>query len=164
LRYRIATALTAALLAGCAPLPPQPPALPSPPPVPTAKQNCKPAPSEVVITDLAEGSGPPLGFRTAANVWYTGWLYDGCAPDLKGLQFESNVGKAPLGLSVGVGRVIKGWDEGVVGMKLKGKRLLIIPPNKAYGPNAAAGGKIPPNSTLVFEIEVMNIVYQPPSG
>ena len=141
----------AALLASCAT-----------PPAPVA---CRPAPTETVMEDLTPGTGTQtLGYRTAANVWYTGWLYDGCAKDLKGKQFDSNVGKpVPFPLMVGAGRVIKGWDEGVVGMKEKGKRLLIIPPNKGYGSREFPDGRIPPNSTLVFEVEVMNIVQQPPS-
>ena len=61
---------------------------------------------------------------------------------------------------VGAGRVIKGWDEGLVGMKEKGRRLLVIPPDKAYGAREVAGGKIPPNSTLVFEVELVQILQQ----
>lgn len=141
----------AALLASCAT-----------PPAPVA---CKPAPSETVTEDLAPGTGTQtLGYRSAANVWYTGWVYDGCAKDFKGKKFDSNVGSSmPFPLMVGAGRVIKGWDEGLVGMKDKGKRLLIIPPNKAYGAREFPDGRIPPNSTLVFEVEVMNLVFQPPS-
>lgn len=145
----------AAVMIGCAA-----PKAPEPKPV-AAPKACAPAPSELVVKDLAPGSGKALGFRTAANVFYTGWLYDGCKPDFKGKQFDSNVGKVPFPLMVGVGRVIKGWDEGVVGMKEKGRRLLIIPPNKAYGAREFPDGRIPPNSTLVFEIEVVNIVHQP---
>ena len=100
-------------------------------------------------------------FKTAATVWYTGWLYDGCKADFKGKQFDSNVGKVPFGVTVGAGRVIRGWDEGIVGMKEKGKRLLIIPPNKAYGTRVFPDGRIPPGSTLVFEVEVMSVVHQP---
>lgn len=156
MRKALSMAWVAAVMIGCA----EAPKAPEPKPV-AAPKACAPAPSELVVRDLEPGSGKALGFRTAANVFYTGWLYDGCKADFKGKQFDSNVGKVPFPLMVGVGRVIKGWDEGVVGMKEKGKRLLIIPPNKAYGARAFPDGRIPPNSTLVFEIEVVNVVHQP---
>ena len=156
LRNALTLGLLAALLIGCAETPKAPP-----PKAAAAPKACAPAPSELVVRDIAPGTGKTLGFRTAANVWYTGWLYDGCKPDFKGKQFDSNVGKVPFPLMVGVGRVIKGWDEGVVGMKEKGKRLLVIPPNKAYGAREFPDGRIPPNSTLVFEVEVANVVHQP---
>ena len=159
MRRAFVLAMAATMGAACVGAPPAPPA---PPAAAVARTNCTPPPSELVVTELAPGDGPSLGFKSAANVWYTGWLYDGCKPDFKGQRFDGNVGNpVPLPLMVGVGRVIKGWDEGLVGMKAKGKRLLIIPPNKAYGPREVPGGKIPPNSTLVFEVEVMNIVAQP---
>jgi FKBP-type peptidyl-prolyl cis-trans isomerase FkpA len=161
LRHASALGLAAALLMGCAAGHDAGPAVKLAA-APTPK-SCTPPPSELVITDLAPGAGRAIGFRTAANVWYTGWLYDGCAPELKGKSFDSNVGKVPFPLMVGVGRVIKGWDEGLVGMKEKGKRLLIIPPNKAYGSREFPDGRIPPNSTLVFEVEVVNVVHQPPA-
>lgn len=165
MRNALVLATVAAVAVACAAAPPAPPApAPAvPAPVAAAPSNCPAPPSELVTRDLVVGEGPALSFRTAANVWYTGWLYDGCAKDFKGKQFDSNIGKVPFPLSVGLGRVIKGWDEGVVGMKAKGKRLLIIPPNKAYGSREVPGGAIPPNSTLVFEVEVMSIAYQPPA-
>lgn len=156
MRNAFSLGLVAAVLIGCA----EAPKAPEPKPV-AAPKACARAPSELVVKDIVPGAGKALGFRTAANVWYTGWLYDGCKPDFRGKQFDSNIGKVPFPLMVGVGRVIKGWDEGVVGMKEKGKRLLIIPPNKAYGAREFPDGRIPPNSTLVFEIEVVNIVHQP---
>lgn len=158
MRNAFSLGLLAAALLGCA----EAPKAPEPKPV-AAPKACAPAPSELVVKDIAPGTGQALGFRTAANVWYTGWLYDGCKADFKGKQFDSNIGKVPFPLMVGVGRVIKGWDEGVVGMKEKGKRLLVIPPNKAYGAREFPDGRIPPNSTLVFEVEVVNIVHQPPA-
>ncbi len=154
---------TAAALGACGTAPPTPQVTAPPPPVAVAAApaNCTPAPSELVVKDLAPGEGPTLGFKSAANMWYTGWLYDGCKADFKGKRFDGNVGNpVPLPLMVGVGRVIKGLDEGLVGMKAKGKRLLIIPPNKAYGSREVPGGAIPPNSTLVFEVEVANIIAQ----
>lgn len=129
-----------------------------------AKTVCDPPPKDLVVKDLKGGTGQTVKLRSAVAVAYTGWLYDGCKNDFKGVVFDTNVGKpAPFGFMVGAGRVIKGWDEGLIGMREKGKRLLIIPADKAYG-NRAAGDKIPPNSALVFEIELHNIVYQPPEG
>ena len=97
-------------------------------------------------------------------VQYTGWLYDGCAKDLKGEQFDTSQGRVtPFGFIVGAGRVIKGWDEGVLGMKAGGKRTLIIPADKGYGERGAGGGKIPPNATLVFDVEVIAIPGPPPA-
>ncbi len=123
---------------------------------------CKPAPTELETKDLATGTGDTVRFRSAVLVSYTGWLYDGCAKDLKGNQFDSSEGRpTPFGFIVGAGRVIRGWDEGLIGMKEHGKRLLVIPADKAYG---AAGSppKIPPHAALVFEVEVVKIVAQAP--
>ncbi len=133
-------------------------------------QDTKPAcaspkapPKQLTTKDLEPGSGRDIKFRSAILVGYTGWLYDGCAPDMKGAEFDSSKGRAtPFGFVVGAGKVIKGWDEGVIGMKEKGsKRLLVIPPDKGYGERGAAGGKIPANATLVFEVETISIVHQP---
>lgn len=125
--------------------------------------NPKAPPKEIVVKDTEPGTGREVKYRTAVLVGYTGWLYDGCAPDFKGAQFDTSVGRAaPFGFMVGAGRVIKGWDEGLIGMKEKGStRLLIIPPDKAYGPQGAGGGKIPPNATLVFEIFMHAFVHYP---
>jgi FKBP-type peptidyl-prolyl cis-trans isomerase FkpA len=127
-----------------------------------AKAGCVPAPKELVKKDLAPGTGRSVIPRSAITVGYTGWLYDGCAPDLKGAKFDSSEGRAsPFGFMVGAGKVIKGWDEGVVGMKEKGaKRMLVIPPDKGYG-DKGAGGVIPPGATLVFEVETYDIVHYP---
>ena len=124
------------------------------------KAACAPPPRELVKKDLDPGSGDSARFRSAVIVSYTGWLYDGCKPDLKGEQFDTSVGRAtPFGFMVGAGRVIKGWDEGLVGMKEHGRRLLVIPPDKAYG-ERAVGPVIKPNSTLVFEVELLRILQQ----
>jgi FKBP-type peptidyl-prolyl cis-trans isomerase len=122
------------------------------------KGACEPAPKELVKKDLKEGDGKTVAFRSPTIVQYTGWLYDPCAPDHKGKQFDSSRGRAPLSFVVGAGRVIKGWDEGVQGMKEHGQRLLVIPPDKAYGERSVGNGLIPPNSTLVFEVEVVAVV------
>lgn len=123
----------------------------------------KPAPKELVKKDLTAGSGRDVKFRSAVLVNYTGWLYDGCKEDFKGAQFDTSLTrKTPFGLVVGAGRVIKGWDEGLVGMKEKdAKRLLIVPPDKGYG-DKGAGGLIPPGATLVFEVEMVQLISQPP--
>ncbi len=133
-------------------------------PAASAKSECAQPPKELVVKDLKGGSGPGVRVRSAVAVGYTGWLYDGCKSDFKGKQFDSNAGSAtPFGFTVGAGRVIKGWDEGLLGMREKGKRLLIIPPDKAYGERGAPGA-IPPNSTLVFEVDLDRILFQPPEG
>jgi FKBP-type peptidyl-prolyl cis-trans isomerase FkpA len=130
---------------------------------PRASQ-CVPAPTSLLKTDIEEGKGEPIVTRTAVLVSYTGWLYDGCKPDLKGTMFDTSAGRqTPFGLVVGAGRVIKGWDEGLVGMREKGKRMLVIPPHMGYGAAGAPSGSIPPNSTLVFEVEVLQILQRPAS-
>lgn len=128
------------------------------------KGACEPAPKQLVKKDLKEGDGRSIEFRNPVLVSYTGWLYDPCAPDHKGEMFDTSTKRqTPFGFIVGAGRVIKGWDEGVPGMKEHGKRLLVIPPDLAYGERGAGNGKIPPNATLVFEIEALQIIGGPPS-
>lgn len=112
---------------------------------------------ELKIIDLQAGQGPEA--KSSGPVWvqYTGWLYDPAAPEHKGKQFDSSQGRpTPFGFFLGVGRVIKGWDQGVPGMKVGGKRRLIIPPELGYG-EKGAGGVIPPNATLVFDIELVEV-------
>jgi FKBP-type peptidyl-prolyl cis-trans isomerase len=129
-----------------------------------AKGACEPAPKELVKKDLKEGEGRSVEFRTPILVSYTGWLYEPCAPDHKGEMFDTSAKRStPLGFIVGAGRVIKGWDEGVIGMKEHGKRMLVIPPDKAYGERGAANGRIPPDATLVFEVEVVSILGGTPT-
>ena len=125
-------------------------------------RNCVPPPSELVVKDEEPGSGDAIRFRSAVLVNYTGWVYDGCKPDFKGEMFDTSEGKMPFSVMVGAGRVIRGWDEGLLGLKEGGKRLLVIPSDKAYGPNSPAGSKIPPNSALVFEVKLEHIIMQPP--
>jgi FKBP-type peptidyl-prolyl cis-trans isomerase FkpA len=107
-------------------------------------------------TDLAPGTGAEIRSGQTALVHYTGWLYDAAAPDNKGKQFDSSVGGEPFEFPLGAGRVIAGWDQGVVGMKVGGKRRLVIPPVMGYG-ERGAGGVIPPNATLVFDVELVEI-------
>jgi FKBP-type peptidyl-prolyl cis-trans isomerase FkpA len=167
LKQVLALAAAAAVAIGCAtaqePRPTPPPSAAAPAPVAAAKTDCAAPPRELVVKELAPGAGDAARFRTAVMVSYTGWLYDGCKADLKGEQFDTSVGRAtPFGFMVGTGRVIKGWDEGIIGMKENGKRLLIIPADKAYGAAGAPGGKIPPHSTLVFEVELNKILQHAP--
>jgi len=132
-------------------------------PAAAAKAACKEPPKELVVKDLEAGTGKEAVFRSGVWVQYTGWLYNGCASDLKGAKFDSSEGRAtPFGFVVGAGRVIKGWDEGVKGMKEHAKRLLVIPPDKGYGERGTPDGKIPPNATLVFEVTLIGVPYEPP--
>ena len=122
----------------------------------------KPAPvapvAEVKIIDRAVGTGREIQNGRAAMVQYTGWLYDEKAPDNKGKQFDTSANRGlPFGFIVGVGRVIKGWDQGILGMKVGGKRTLIIPPQLGYGSEDVGNGLIPPNSTLLFDIELVDV-------
>lgn len=107
--------------------------------------------------ELEPGKGPEIKAGQNALVHYTGWLYDAAAPDNKGKKFDSSVDRnEPFEFPVGGGMVIKGWDEGVVGMKVGGKRRLVIPPDMGYGELGAAG-VIPPGATLVFDVELVEI-------
>ncbi len=108
-------------------------------------------------TDLTPGSGAEIQSGQSALVHYTGWLYDTAAPENKGAKFDSSVDRnEPFEFDVGAGHVIRGWDEGVVGMKVGGKRRLVIPPEMGYGARGA-GGVIPPGATLVFDVELVEI-------
>ena len=87
---------------------------------------------------------------------YTGWLYDPGRTEAKGSQFETSVGRTPFAFTLGAGAVIRGWDQGVAGMRVGGLRRLILPPELAYG-GAGSPPVIPPNATLVFEIELLDV-------
>ena len=102
--------------------------------------------------DTEPGDGAVAKAGQNATVHYTGWLYENGA---KGSKFDSSVDRGqPFSFPLGAGRVIRGWDEGVAGMRPGGKRTLIIPPDLGYGA-AGAGGVIPPNATLLFEVELI---------
>jgi FKBP-type peptidyl-prolyl cis-trans isomerase FkpA len=107
------------------------------------------------MTDLVVGTGATATAGRIASVNYTGWLYDASKTENKGTQFDSNAGKGAFQFTLGVGRVIAGWDQGVAGMKIGGKRRLIIPPSLGYG--ASGTGPIPGNATLVFDIELIGV-------
>jgi FKBP-type peptidyl-prolyl cis-trans isomerase FkpA len=113
-------------------------------------------PMTLTKTDLSPGNGAEIKSGQTALVHYTGWLYDSAAPENKGKQFDSSVGGEPFEFPLGGGAVIAGWDQGVVGMKVGGKRRLVIPPEMGYG-NRGAGGVIPPGATLVFDVELVEI-------
>ena len=110
---------------------------------------------ELQKTDVKVGTGEEAEIGKTVNVHYTGWLYDENAPDKKGKKFDSSYDrKEPFSFMLGAGRVIKGWDKGVQGMKVGGQRTLIIPPSMAYGAKGA-GGVIPPDATLIFDVELI---------
>jgi FKBP-type peptidyl-prolyl cis-trans isomerase len=106
--------------------------------------------AELKIEDVQVGSGPAAQAGDTVTVNYTGWLQDGT-------EFDSSVGKQPYTFVLGQQQVIPGWDQGLVGMQAGGTRRLTIPPNLAYGTAGAGGGLIPPNATLVFEVELLAI-------
>ena len=105
--------------------------------------------------DVRVGTGAEATNGALLTVNYTGWVYDGTRTDAKGLVFDTSIGKTPFQFTLGTGSVIKGWDQGVLGMKVGGLRRLVIPPSLAYGDQRS--GPIPPNSTLVFDIELLSI-------
>lgn len=107
--------------------------------------------------DTKVGSGDEAEIGKNVSVHYTGWLYDEAASDKKGRKFDSSYErKEAFTFMLGAGRVIKGWDKGVQGMRVGGQRTLIIPPSMAYG-SRGAGNVIPPNATLLFEVELVGL-------
>ena len=113
--------------------------------------------AELVISDIAKGSGTEAVAGKQVSVHYTGWLYDTSAADNKGKKFDSSRDRGqPFEFPLGAGRVIKGWDQGVAGMKVGGRRTLTIPSGLGYG-SRGAGGLIPPNATLIFDVELLNV-------
>lgn len=107
-------------------------------------------------TDLRVGTGAEAVAGRRVTLHYTGWLYDANAAENKGRRFETSVGGAPFQpFTLGTGFVIRGWDQGLVGMRVGGLRRLVIPPALAYGPSGQ--GQIPPNATLIFEIELLEV-------
>jgi len=113
-------------------------------------------------TDVKVGVGDPVASGNTVTVDYTGWLYDPSKSDFKGLVFDTSIGRDPFTFTIGSGQVIDGWEQGIPGMKVGGLRRLIIPPSLAYG--ATRSGPIPPNATLLFEIELISVAPPPDSG
>jgi len=114
-----------------------------------------PAPMQLQKIDTVVGKGKQAASGNTVTVKYTGWLYAPKAPKGRGPQFDSSVGGAPFTFPLGMGAVIKGWDEGVTGMKVGGKRTLIIPAELGYG--ARGAGPIPPNANLMFDVELVEV-------
>ena len=112
--------------------------------------------TELIANDVRVGDGVEATRGTSVTVHYTGWLYDGSRDDRKGPQFDSSRGRAPFSFQLGAGNVIPGWDQGVAGMRVGSQRTLTIPPALGYGA-AGAGGVIPPNATLVFDVELLAV-------
>ena len=111
--------------------------------------------AELQKIDTVQGTGAEA--KGAVRVHYTGWLQDSSKSDGKGRKFDSSLDRGtPFEFQLGAGQVIRGWDEGVAGMKVGGKRTLIIPPELGYGARGA-GGVIPPNATLVFDVELVSV-------
>ena len=127
---------------------------PSTPPAPDTSGSA--AVVALKITDVGPvGTGATAVKNSKVTVHYTGWLYDVKASDLRGTKFDSSIGKAPLAFTVGSPDLIKGFDQGVEGMKVGGKRTLIIPSSLGYGANA--NGSIPANAALVFDVELVSV-------
>ena len=118
---------------------------------PTAPPNYAP----FTQTDLRAGTGDEAQNGNVLIVNYTGWLFDEVAPAQKGPTFDSSVGRQPLTFTLGAGQVIAGWDRGLQGMRVGGLRRLIVPPSLGYG--GVRNQSIPPNSTLVFEVELIEV-------
>lgn len=148
----LALALTIGLasLTGCAP--PRPSSQPA-----TAAENHV---ATLQVEDLAVGQGAEATPGSKVTVHYSGWLYEHSAPEHKGKPFDSSLESGrPFSFALGARQVIAGWDQGVAGMRVGGQRRLVIPAALAYG-ERGAGGVIPPNATLVFDVELLDV--QPP--
>ena len=113
--------------------------------------------AELLVTDVVMGTGSEAVAGKKVSVHYTGWLYDKAAADNKGKKFDSSRDRGqPFEFPLGEGRVIKGWDQGVAGMKVGGQRTWTIPPGLGYG-SRGAGGLIPSNATLIFDVELLGV-------
>lgn len=120
-------------------------------------------PSQVNIqfttTDLVTGTGAQAAAGNSVTVHYTGWLYNPAGTDSKGAQFDTSLdGDPPLAVVLGVSNIIPGFQQGILGMSVGGKRRVYMPANLAYGASGSANGVIPPNASLVFEIELVTLV------
>jgi FKBP-type peptidyl-prolyl cis-trans isomerase FkpA len=113
--------------------------------------------TQLIRQDDVVGTGAEAQSGRVVTVHYTGWLYDQTRPDRRGNKFDSSRDRnEPFSFNLGAGEVIRGWDEGVAGMKVGGRRTLTIPPDMGYGARGA-GGVIPPNSTLLFDVELLEV-------
>ena len=112
---------------------------------------------ELKWTDTRSGDGAEAKAGQTVTVHYTGWLFDETRPDHHGTKFDSSRDRnEPFSFRLGGGEVIQGWDDGVAGMKVGGTRTLTIPPNLGYG-TRGAGGVIPPDATLIFDVELLGV-------
>ena len=111
----------------------------------------------LIIKDTKVGTGKEASVGNKVLVNYTGWFYKPMAKNQRGRSFDSSVGREPLEFQLGAGKVIKGWDQGVAGMKVGGKRTLIIPSHLAYGKRGAGGGMIPADADLIFDVELVQV-------
>jgi FKBP-type peptidyl-prolyl cis-trans isomerase len=129
-----------------------------PPVSPTGAATSLPDVTSLQSIELAKGAGEPIKAGQKAAVQYTGWLYEASAADKKGKEFDSSQnGGQPFKFTLGAGEVIKGWDQGIAGMKVAERRRLIIPPALGYGDAGAGEGVIPPGATLVFDVELVGM-------
>lgn len=111
---------------------------------------------KLIVEDTIVGNGKQASKGKKIKVHYTGWLYDPIRPMGRGKQFDTSAGKEPFEFQLGSGQVIKGWDDGFESMKVGGKRKIIIPSEMGYG-ERGAGGEIPPNAPLMFEVELLDV-------
>ena len=112
---------------------------------------------DLQVQEVTAGTGAEARAGRPVRVHYTGWLYDASKADHRGNKFDSSKDHGePFEFNLGAREVIPGWDQGVAGMKVGGKRVLTIPPHLGYGARGA-GGVIPPNATLVFEVELLDV-------
>jgi FKBP-type peptidyl-prolyl cis-trans isomerase FkpA len=138
-------------------LPPSPPNTVGPAGTPPpADARLAPERPAFTRTDLQVGTGREAQKGKGLSVHYTGWLYDPSKPDLKGRMFDSSRDRGPFTFVLGAGQVIPGWDQGFDGMKIGGRRRLVIPADLAYGVDGG-GDVIPPNATLLFEMELLDV-------
>ncbi len=139
--YKLMLTIALLTLAGCAD--------PGPPPGGSV--------SELERIDQLTGEGALATGGSDVTVHYTGWVYDQAAPLQRGEKFDSSLDRGePFTFLLGAGQVIRGWDDGVAGMRVGGKRVLMIPAEYGYG-RKGAGGVIPPNASLVFEVELLGV-------
>jgi FKBP-type peptidyl-prolyl cis-trans isomerase len=128
---------------------------------PNSTSSAAPPVNALQIEDLQPGTGVPIAAGQKAAVQYTGWLYESAAADHKGKEFDSSrhggqSSGEPFRFTLGAGQVIKGWDQGVLGMKVGGRRRLTIPADLGYG-DVGAGDTIPPGATLIFDVDLVGI-------